>query len=159
MKKMLTYLFAALSTIVFSSSTTINSLSPTSSSLCAITKLELIKIPALQSDGSTWDMSSGPDVYFKIKKQDEVIFESSVATDLDVSTLPISFTKKFPFTLPYANNQYTILFYDYEQGSLFKDDTYIDDFTFNPKDFQGQAKIEFSNENSTFQFTLEVEWE
>ena len=149
-----------LTSIAFSSSTArIESFLKPLSSFCVITELVVTKMHALQNDGSSWDMTSGPDVFFKIFNQNDVIFESGVSNDLDVSNLPISFKSKFPLTLPYLNNQYKVVFYDYEQGSLFKDDTYIDSYQFNPKDFERKSKIEFSKENSNLKFAIFVEWE
>ncbi len=157
MKKLITLLFVALMFTVLASFKTNEVKS--SSKLCVITKVVLTKMAALNPNGSSWDLGSGPDVFFKIKNQDKTIFESGVASDLDVSTLPVSFTNKLPFTLPYLNNRYEIDFYDYEEGTLLKSDTYIAGFYFNPKDYENQTTIKFSSSSTIFEFTLYLEWE
>jgi hypothetical protein len=128
-----------------------------SSTLCVIKKVVLNKMPSLNKNGSPWDMGSGPDVYFKITSQGKKIFESGVKNDLDISTLPLTFSNGLPFTLPYLNQQYAIEFYDYENGSLLKGDKYIGGFYFNPKDYSNNSSINLSS--SDLSCTIYTEWE
>jgi hypothetical protein len=159
MKNLIIFPVAILFVIMFTNSTTIKTknIEKTSSQLCVITKIVLNKMPSLNSNGSPWDMGSGPDVYCQILSQNKVLFESGTKEDLDISTLPVSYTNKLPFTLPYLNQSYMIKFFDYENGTLLKSDTYIFGFTFNPKDYYQKSSIYLHNDS--YACTLYTEWE
>lgn len=159
MKKVTFLILSILLVVVLTSLKTENLNGKKSSSeLCVITKVVLNKMSSLNENGSTWDMGSGPDPYFIIKSQDKQIFKSGVLVDLDVSTLPASYTNKLPFTLPYLNQKYTIEWYESENGTLLKGDKYIVGYSFNPKDYLHQSSLTFGR-NENFSFTFYLEWE
>jgi PKD repeat protein len=73
-------------------STTVQILSPIT--IAKITKISLTQYPTRDSAGNPWDISNGPDIYFKIYKNDTAHiaadFTAMVDTDVTASTVTIT---------------------------------------------------------------------
>ncbi|MFA4851298.1 MAG: hypothetical protein WC868_01635 [Bacteroidales bacterium] len=102
-------------------------------------------------------MTSGPDVYCKICTQTTDIYKRETITDLDPSTLPRTFSSYLPVTLPYLNQKYLIMFYDYD-GS-YKSDTYINGFSFNPADLTSYPSGATYSGDEKLSVKINFEWE
>jgi len=82
-----------------------------------ITKVTITNMPFVDGSGSSWDFSSGPDVFFKIIDQvNTVLFNgtSSIINDVIVSMLPISWNFTTPFEITDFNVSRFIDVWDYD---------------------------------------------
>lgn len=67
-----------------------------------ITRVNVTNIPFVDGNGSSWDFSSGPDVFFKITDQvNSVLYDgtSSRVTDVTSTQLPLSWNFTTPFEI------------------------------------------------------------
>jgi len=76
-----------------------------------INSADLNDWPETKDDGSGWDDTSGPDVYFRLLQNGTEIYASDIKTDITVGSV-ISFTDGMPFNVLNVDDQFTIEFYD-----------------------------------------------
>lgn len=76
-----------------------------------INSAELVDYPDTKADGSGWDDSSGPDIYFKLLQNGAVIFTSDLKTDVSPGSV-LTFTAGLPVNVSNVDDSFTIEFYD-----------------------------------------------
>ncbi|MBC8046129.1 MAG: hypothetical protein H7Y00_04990 [Fimbriimonadaceae bacterium] len=81
-----------------------------------LNSVDVTDFPDAKSDGSGWDDSNGPDIYFKLYRNDSEIFTSDTKSDVLVTT-DLIFTDGMPFNIANVDDDYTISFFD-EDGLL-----------------------------------------
>lgn len=82
-----------------------------------ITKVNITNIPFVDGTGSSWDFSTGPDVYFNITDISNNILSSnsgSRVNDVTTSSLPLSWTFTTPFEIADINTSRFIDVWDFD---------------------------------------------
>lgn len=76
-----------------------------------VNSVELMDFPDTKDDGSGWDDSSSPDIFFKLFQNGSEIYTSEIITDVSPGTT-ISFTSDMPFNIGDPNDQFSIEWHD-----------------------------------------------
>ena len=109
-------------------------------------------------DGSNWDYSAGPDIYWKIMDEDmtTTYFTSGVINDAVYNNLPFYYNNGLPYTLTDLNETYVIVFYDKDSPDA---DDFMGGYYFTPSDYTTYpSTISFYSSSSDLEFDLEVTW-
>ena len=125
-----------------------------------ITYLQLIKIPMLDSDNSSWDtgLLSGadPDIYFKIvNSSSSVIYTSATKENVAESDLPVTWYS-INQSLDYGSTYY-IKFYD-EDGSLDSDDLMANCIFNSSYMTTGSSSYTWEATDGTIKFVVGLSW-
>ena len=132
-----------------------------------IKKISIIDIPFTNSnDGSGWDESSGPDLFFKLlspNPDNTVLAEAEVIADVVATSLPLDFSFGTYFSMPTLNEYYFIVIYDYDTG-IYAPDDQIDYVAFNMSDYVTSqnlypSTISLKSERTSLEVEVEVVWE
>lgn len=81
-------------------------------STITMNEVDLTSYPTTKTDGSGWDISDGPDIFFVLYRNDAVIFTSNTVNDLAGTTSPVVYTTGMPFNISDVNANFTIKWYD-----------------------------------------------
>lgn len=125
---------------------------------CSITNIKITAMPFVDASSVSWDLSSGPDVFFKIADVNNSILldgKSSRFTDITQDSLPISWDLTTPFSISPLNTDRIILVFDYD--TLDPDD-YIGYVFLNPSTYSNYpTSINLSK--GGINITLTVTWQ
>jgi hypothetical protein len=117
-----------------------------------INSVRLLKYPVTESNGQSWDFSSGADVYWTLSMGGSAVFTSGLIND--VSGQELTYTSGMPFDINDVNGIAGISIYDY-------DDIGADDFMgFVSTTFYSDANgfpnvLTLETSNLKFQFFVE----
>lgn len=81
---------------------------------------DISNFPATKADGAGWDLSDGPDIYFKIMLGGAVIYTSETKNDV-LPGSELVFTDGTPFNFENVTDNYTVTFFD-DDGILGSDE-------------------------------------
>lgn len=126
-----------------------------------VNSITLTGYPLTKADGSGWDLSSGPDLYFKLTDNDKTNhFTSGIYNDVVKSNLPLKYTNGFPLTFSELDFEYIIRLMDDE--TPFADELgayYFKIRNWMPTDGSDYPTTLFFDSNtSELEFYLDVEW-
>lgn len=128
-----------------------------------ITKITINDMPFVDGNGSSWDLSNGPDVFVNITDQSDNVLldgESSRIDDVVSSDLPISWSLTTPFEITDFNVLRYIELWDYD--SFLNPNDYIGSVGFTMKDYtSGNNPYPTNVTNSIGGITvkLDIEWQ
>ncbi|MBK7037990.1 MAG: hypothetical protein IPH42_17045 [Bacteroidetes bacterium] len=72
---------------------------------------EVIAFPGTKADGSAWDLTDEPDVFFRIYDGGAQVYQSEIKTNA-LAGESLVFTEGTPFNFENVTNNYTITFFD-----------------------------------------------
>lgn len=126
-----------------------------------VNSLVLTTYPEVNSSGSSWDISSGPDIYFNLTDDAGNDFgKTGVFSDVLKSELPLTF-KDFTTTINNLDYRFIIEMHDYDD---FDADDYMGGYYFTPSDWAPSSgtnyptQLKFYNASLGIGFTLNVTW-
>jgi len=77
--------------------------------------LQLTDFPTTDSNGASWDDTTGPDLYFELTDDSgNEFFTTGYYEDVLTSDLPLSYTNNFPYIITNLNKEYKINLRDYD---------------------------------------------
>ena len=80
-----------------------------------ITSMKLIEMPFVDANSSSWDYSSGPDVYFELTDvNNNVKLTGGQVADISTSSLPLSWNFSTAFEINNLATTYYVQFYDHD---------------------------------------------
>jgi len=100
-----------------------------------INSITILEVPFINpKTGAGWDATNGPDLFFDFEDSNySSLFSTNRNDDVISSSLPITSTGGFPYTIDYLDTTYKIALYDYDPTLAFNDLIYIG--SFNPKSY------------------------
>ena len=122
-----------------------------------INKLTLLDYPQTD-DGSGWDYSDGPDIYWIITNEAmaTTYFTGGTHNDVVHTNLPYVYTNGLPYSITNLNQTYVISFYDAYSPD---DDDAMGGYYFKPGEYTNYSStLSFYSSTSDFEFDLDVTW-
>jgi PKD repeat protein len=127
-----------------------------------INSITLLGYPLTRSDGSGWDPSNGPDLYFKLTDNSGTDYLSTgVFYDVIKSNLPLKYSTTFPWIISSLDFDYQIHLMDYD---TFGSDELLDYDFFTVRDRMPTdgsdypTTLLFSNPFWDLEFQMDVAW-
>lgn len=122
--------------------------------LIKVSAVSLIHFPLTESNGGSWDISSGPDIYFRIFEGDELIYDSYYYENATADGEFIwEFTEPISLTEPLLSH--SIALYDYD---VIDADDFMEVINFTPFDESEGLPAPLILDVGKLTFELEVEY-
>lgn len=136
---------------------TVNIQSPTSVKIISIS---VTQMPFLDTNGSSWDNNSGPDVYFTFADNaSNILFTSPVINDILPSSLPLLWTLSPTYQITNFATNYQIAVYDKDSPDP---DDYIGGYSFNLSTLPNSGyptTYTIQTSGSPLQLKLTLQWQ